>query len=202
MWTTLRMLFAGGLIVATSCSVAQERRRPPDPDLMARLSYHSSMVVRDGNVRRVCIAVSHDGEYRIMRSLNNGPTQRLHGKMPKEEFSQLSKLLGAAEFRKLSGYHGGLVRQESETFAAEIPAGDQAHDDGSSEWPEHEEWRSQWLNGDGENPFPVPVARVVDWLQRFQPNDGKAFDYAEYPDVCPSTGLRLLQPSVAENSQP
>jgi hypothetical protein len=70
----------------------------------------------------LCIAVSRDGEYRIVRSTGLGqPTERLLGKMPKEEF---------------------------------------------------------------------------------KPKDGNTFENSDYPDVCPSGGLRLLQPSVAENSQP
>jgi len=59
-----------------------------------------------------------------------------------------------------------------------------------------------WLHGDGENPFPASVSQLVDWLQRFQPKDGKSSDYIEFPDVCPARGLRLLQPSVAEKSRP
>jgi hypothetical protein len=55
------------------------------------------------------------------------------------------------------------------------------------------------LNGDGENPFPASVSSVVDWIKRFEPKGGKMFEYADYPDVCPTGGLRLLQPSVAEN---
>lgn len=47
----------------------------------------------------------------------------------------------------------------------------------------------QWLNPDREG-------------QRFQPNDGKSFDYAEYTDVCPTGGRRPLQPAIAENSHP
>lgn len=126
--------------------------------------------------------------------------ERLHGKMPKEELDQLSKLLEAADFRKLSGYHGGLVRQEAETFAAEIPAADRSHAD--QKWPQPEAWRLQWLNGDRQNPFPPSVLKVVDWLEDFQPKDGKNFEYSDYPDVCPGGGLRFLQPSVADNSHP
>jgi hypothetical protein len=196
------LLTAAILLVAFS-AIAQERYRPPDPDLMARLSYDNSGVVQHGNLRHVCIAISRDGEYRIVRSLPLIPTERLHGKMPKEEFSQLAKLLGASEFRNLSGDHGSLILQESERFAAEIPLGDRGREAGAREWPEHEAaWHLQWLNADGESPFPASVSKLVDWLQGFQPKDAKSFEYAEYPDVCPAGGLRLLQPSVAENSHP
>ncbi len=193
------LLTAATLLLASS-SIAQERYHPPDPDLMARLSYDNSGMVRQGNLRHVCAAISRNGDYRIVRSLDNGQTQRLHGKMPKEELRQLTKLLGAADFRRLSGDHGGLIRQEAKSFAAEIPLRD--GQDAAGNWVEHEVWRMQWLNPDGESPFPASVSKLVDWLQGFQPKEGKSFEDAEYPDVCPVGGLRLLQPSEAQNSHP
>jgi hypothetical protein len=51
----------------------------------------------------VCVAVARDGDYRIVRSLDNDLTQRLHGKMPKEELRQLTNLLEAAELRNSRG---------------------------------------------------------------------------------------------------
>jgi hypothetical protein len=94
--------------------------------------------MRQGDVHHVCVAVSRNGDYRIVRSLDNGQTQSVHGKMPKEELRQLTNLLEAAELRKLSGYHGGLIRQESESFAAEIPLRDGWHEDKAGNWVEHE----------------------------------------------------------------
>lgn len=196
-----KMLLTTALLFDAPISIAQERYHSPDPDVMARLSYDNSGVVQQGNVRHVCIAVSRDGEYRIVRLTAVGQTERLHGKMPKEEFNELSKLLGATEFRSLSGYHGGLVRQDAEAFGVEIPVGNRSHLDGARQWPAPA-WRLQWLNGDGGNPFPASVSKLVDWIKRFQPKDGNTFEYADYPDVCPIVGLRFLQPSVAENSHP
>jgi hypothetical protein len=196
-----KTLFTAAILLVASSSIAQEQYHSPDPDLRARLSYDNSVMVQ-GSERHVCVAVSRDGDYRIVRLLDDGQTQRLHGKMTKEDFRQLTKLLEAAEFRNLSGDHGGLIRQESERFAAEILLGDRWREDGARKWLEHEAWRLQWLNADGESPFPASVSRLVDWLRRFQPKDGKSFEYAEYPDVCPAGGLRLLQPAVAENSHP
>ena len=196
-----KVLLTTALLLAAPISIAQERYHSPDPDVMARLSYDNSGVVQQGNVRNVCIAVSRDGEYRIVRLTAVGQTERLHGKMPKEEFNQLSKLLGATEFRGLSGYHGGLVRQEAETFGVEIPAGNRSHLDGARQSPAPA-WRLQWMNGDGGNPFPASVSKLVDWIKRFQPKDGNTFEYTDYPDVCPIVGLRFVQPSVAENSHP
>jgi hypothetical protein len=124
--------------------------------------------------------------------LNDGQMQRLHGKLPDEQLGQLKKLISDSDFRLLSGSHGGLVRKEAESFGAEIfrnprPNGTQ---------------HVQWLNPDGQGPFPGPVVQVVAWLKRLDPKDGKPFVYAEFPQVCPSMGLRLLQPLTAENSHP
>lgn len=168
---------------------AQEVYHADDTDLLARLSYDSSPVVHGEDVRQVCIAVSRDGAYRITRSLTTGEMQRMKGKVPQEQLQQLRTLLKSAEFRALPASHGGLIRQDSESFAAEIPRKDRAQ-------------RLQWLNADGESPFPAPLAKVVDWLKHFEPQDAQTYDYAEYPDVCPSGGLRLIQPSVARNGRP
>lgn len=173
-----------------------------DSALLARLSYERSGVVQADEVRHVCVAVTRDGEYRIVRSRPVGPTSRLHGTMSKEQLQQLTKLLESAEFRALSGDHGGLIRQDAESFRAEIPGPMRDHADGTRQWIERDVWRLQWLNADGESPFPGSVAKVVDWLRQFQPTGGKTFSYAEFPDVCPSSGLRLLQPTVAGNQRP
>jgi hypothetical protein len=191
-----KTLLAAAILFVASGSIAQELNHSTDAELMARLSYDNSGVVQRGDVRHECVAVSQSGDYRIVRTLDDGQTWRLHGKMAKEEFRQLIELLRADDFRNLPGNHGGLVREEAERFAAEIPLGDRSHGD------ENKTWRLAWLNADGENPFPASVSKLVDWLQRFQPKDGKSFEYADYPDVCPAVGLRLLQPSVAENLEP
>jgi hypothetical protein len=179
----------------------QEVNRQSDSDLLARLSFERSWMAQEGGVRHVCVAVSRDGDYRIVRTDYFGQTLRLHGKS-KEQFQQLAKLLEAAEFRALSGNRVGVIRQDAESFGAEIPGPMREHADGTPPWPERDVWRLQWLNADGERPFPGAVAKVVDWLQQFQTKGGKAFEYAEFPDVCPSRGFQLVQPTVAENEHP
>ncbi len=184
------LLIAGSLLISSGLW-AQEVYRPPDPDLLAKLSYDISTIVKEAGVQHVCLAVSRGEEYRIVRLFSDGTTQRLHGKLTKQQFEQLKSLLGSADFRVLSGSHVGLIRRDSQSFAAEISKSEWRREDG--------EQKLQWLDGDGENPFPGSVANVVDWLKHFEPKDGKLFEYADYPDVCPSGGLRLLQPSVATN---
>ena len=198
-----KTLLIAAILLVASVSIAQEATPSADAALRARFSYDNSGFAQPGSVMHVCFAVSKDGDYRIVRSLDDGQTQRLHGNMPKEDFRQLTNLLEAADFRDLSGNGGGLVRQEAETFAAEIAVSGRWHDDGhGTKWLEPESWRLRWLNADGEEPFPSPVANVVDWLKRFEPKHAKRFENTEFPDVCPSGGLRLVQPSISENLRP
>jgi hypothetical protein len=192
-----KCLIAVVILLVAHSALAQEPYRSSDPDLMVRFSYDNFGIVSREDVAHMCMAVSRKGDYRTVRILDKGQTERLSGKLSREEFTQLSRLLRAPEFRSLSGVHGGLLRQEAERFAAEIPSDDFWRED-----LEQDAWRLSWLDADGESPFPESVSKVVVWLQHFQPKNGKSFEYTEYPDVCPKGGLRLLQPSVAENSRP
>lgn len=202
MRTCARALLSLSFVVVPLVVWAQEPARSETPDVLARLSYQSSPAVQRDGVEHVCLAVSRDREYRIVRLVRDKPMQRLQGTLSKEQFEELSKLLESLKFRGLPENHGGLIRQDAESFAVEIPLGDRQRADGTRVWIEPEARRLQWLNADGESPFPDSMAKIVDWLQRFQPKNGKEFEYAEFPDVCPSVGLSLVQPTVAENQKP
>jgi len=197
-----RALLTSSILLIPFGVWGQKAAQSEKSDLLARLSYETSVVTQRDGVRQVCLAVSQDREYRIMRLENNGQTQRLHGTLTKEQFEQLTKLLDSPKFRTLSGNHGGLIRQDAESFAAEIPLTGKEQPGGIPLGSVPQARRFQWLNPDGESPFPDSVAKIVDWLQQFQPKDGKEFEYAEFPNVCPAGGLRLVQPAVAENQRP
>ena len=196
------MLLAAILLVA-SVSIALEGKPSAEDAMLARLSYDNSGFPQPGSVMHVCFTVSKSGDYRIVRSWDNRPTQRVHGNLPQEELRQFTNLLESAAFRNLSGNGSSLVRHEAERFAAEIAAGGRWHDDGhGTKWFEPESRRLQWLNADGESPFPGPVAKVVDWLKRFEPRNARRFERTEFPDVCPSAGVRPVQPSITKNLRP
>jgi hypothetical protein len=89
----------------------------------------------------------------------------------------------------VKGSHGGLIRQRSQNFRAEVLL-----NDGTTQ-------RLQWLTTD-EDPFPGPIEKVVNWLRDFQASSGESFDQAEFSDVCPSVGLSRVQPTLAENQRP
>jgi hypothetical protein len=197
-----RLLLAASFIFISLAMWGQQADRFNDAGLLARLAYESSPVVQRGTIRQICIAITRDGEYRIVRSTVDKPTEFLRGQMPQKQFERLKGLLTAPKFRSQSSRSGALIRQESESFRVEILGKTREHADGTQEWLESETWRLQWLNADDADPFPAPIAKVVDWLQRFEPKDGKAFEYTEFPDVCPAGGLRLVQPAVADNHRP
>ena len=167
---------------------AQPPNRPHDADLFARLSYSNTGYIPSEGVRHLCVALSRDGDYRLVRTLSGARIQRLEGKIPEQQFRQLRMWLRSEEFRQFSGNHGGLILKHAETFGAEIAAPD------SEDGP----LRLHWMNADGENPFPTPVAKVVDWLKHFEPKSGTSFGNAEDSDVCPSAGLRPIEPVVSE----
>ena len=198
-----KTLLTAAILLVVTISVAQERYDSAHPELMARLFYEYSGVAPRGRMQHLCLAVSPNGDYRIVRLSVKGHTQRLHGKMTTDQFRELTTLLEAADFRSLSGDRGGgMLHQQAERFSAEIPLRDRWPADGAPNPLEPEAWRLQWLNPDGESPFPPSVSKLVDWLRRFQPQDGRPFEYTEYPDVCPSGRLLFVQPSVADNSHP
>lgn len=169
------------------------------PKVLARLSYDNSAMSQREGVRHVCVMVSADGWYRFVRAMDHEHTLRAQGKLPVEEFQQLKKSLDSRAFRKLPRSDGGLILQDAEIFAAELPGN--VEFEGMDHTLSDNTQRVRWLNADGENPFPAAIASVVDWLKRFEPKDGKAFEYAEFQDVCPTAGLSLVQPSVAGNRQ-
>jgi|SRR5579872_171927 len=179
------------IFLATSIHLKAQQVWPihQDPALLARLSYDSSPVTRRQGVSHVCIAISLSGDYRIVRSLDDKEAEWRQGKIPEGQFRRLKSLLESDQLRNITGYHGGLVVQDFESFGAEIAI---------PEWDgKTTTKRLQWLDAEGANPFPEAVSKVVTWLKRFEPAYATPFDRAEYPNVCPSERLRLLEPSIA-----
>ena len=181
---------------------AQQRYRSEDPDLLVRLSYE-----RSPSRQRICISVSQDGDYRIASSGNALPDPiRLKGKMDDDQLLRLKKMLAGSALRSLPPSNPGMIRDHAENFRAEIsriefpPAFKlQSTPSGRPRSAPGPLRRLQWLNADDENPFPAPIAKLVDWMESFKPKNAKPFDYSEFSDVCPSVGLSFVQPSIAAN---
>jgi hypothetical protein len=203
-----KLLLTALLLLCGICLYSQSKRDANSGEILARLSYKESGTFKcclkeppaDGKFKlfipaidqtNICIAVSETGDYRVAMILDGTP-QRLEGKMPDDKLQQLKTLLSSSDFRSLSGDHGALLRQDAETFAAEISRSNAA---GVAR-----KQRVQWLNPDNNNPFPGSVLKVISWLKDFRPQGGKQLIYSEFSDVCPSRGFQLLQPSVATDS--
>lgn len=152
----------------------------------ARFSYVNGSISQGFGAQSICLAVSSDGEYRFVRLGSRG----MQGKMSEEDFKKFKVLIEGEDFRSLRGNFSGLIRKDSDSFAAEIP------------WLAWEgngrTQRIHWLNADGLMPFPVSVGKIIDLMRNFNAKGSRSLDYADYPDVCPSGGLRYVQPSVAQ----
>jgi hypothetical protein len=189
--------FMTAVLTASLPLYGQQQQGLSDPNLLAKLSFDSSGVVESQGIEHICMAVSRDGAYRMIRrpvrdSLSSDParlTERIQGAMSEQQLQQLKTLLDSSELRSLSGSHSGIIRQSAQTFGAEIPISDKQVSDGVL--------HLQWVDGDGKSPFPPPVNKIVVWLHHFEPVNAKPLANLEVQDVCPSVGLERLQPSVA-----
>src|SRR5260370_8247695 len=93
-----KTLLIAAILLVASVSIAQGATPSADAALMARLSYDNSGFAQPGRVMHRCFAVSMDGHYRIVRSLDAGTPQRLLGHFPTIEFPHVSLLLVSTAF--------------------------------------------------------------------------------------------------------
>ena len=205
----MRHLLLVAVALWTGAVWAQESYHSPDPDLLVRLSYKSSLMASD-SIRQICIEVSQQGDYRILSSMSeaDGPSG-LEGKMSQDQLQALKTLLAESAFRSLAGNHAGIIRNYAERFVAEVsrvdlPAAFQVGPEtpsGSPSKPGPPRWL-QWLNADGENPFPAPMAKIIRWMKAFETKNPKQLEDPELANVCPSVGLSFVDPSMATNQRP
>lgn len=200
-----RSMFATAIFLAASAvCFAQQENQSADPTLLVRVSYASSYGVQ------ICASISQDGDFRIL-SLRDSLTNPvlLKGKMGDYQLLRLKRTLAGLERRPLLPSRADIIRDHAERFAAEIsriefppkfklldaPASRPATPPGSPH-------RVQWLNPDNQNPFPAPIANLIDWMRGFQSKDADLADNSASFQVCPSVGLSYVQPSIATNTQP
>jgi len=178
-----------GTLVA-SPSFAQNNGTNDENALVARLSYSSTWFVSADQKTspRICFAVFKDGRYRMLRRSPDGRTQRVQGVIVPEELGQIEAMLKSPGFRALAGQRGGVVREGSETFIAEVPR-------------EVGVQRVLWMNPDREEPFPKPAAEVIDWLQSFEPTHAETLLETEFSNICPQLGPGV-RPVLADNLAP
>lgn len=206
-------LFFSVFLLTVAVAWAQQPYQALGPDLLVRLSYES------WPGQQICISVNQDGDYRVIAP-RLADALRLKGKMTDDQLLRLKKMLAADAFRSLSSNDAGMIRDHAESFRAEVwrvemppafrlenvPTGHPRMLPGPPR-------RMHWLSADDENPFPAPIAELIDWMENFKPKpsdwvenfkrkNAKPFDYPESSDVCPSVGFSLVQPSIAANGHP
>jgi hypothetical protein len=149
---------------------------------LVRLSFNTSP--QHELASSICLAVSDNGHYRMLRPGAFG-TEMLEGKMSEKQLQRLNALLENPEFQKIRGNSGGIIRSTWQSFGAEI-------------FRDNHRQRVQWLDAEDTQPFPESVRRVIDWLLDFEPVHSKPFSYTEFPEVCPSGGMRPAQPLASK----
>ena len=151
-------------------------------NLLARLSYDTTYVTEERgqpHFSRICFEVYRDGRYRISR-MALGRTENLRGTLSEEQVSQVASLLKKVDFDSKGG---GIVRQGSETFVAEIVRGGQTA-------------RFIWVDPDHHRPFPEAAESVILWLQEFRAQGATALTAPEAStmQICPRMSDRPVQP--------
>jgi hypothetical protein len=155
-------------------------------NLLARLSYDSTYVTDERgqphfsqNFSRICFEVYRDGRYRISR-MALGRTENLRGTLSEEQLSNVGSFLKKVDFDSKGG---GIVRQGSETFVAEIVRGGQTV-------------RFIWVDPDHHRPFPAAAESVIRWLQEFKAQGATALTAPESStmQICPRMSDRPVQP--------
>jgi hypothetical protein len=155
------LVFVGLLSI---CATAQ---RPPEPqansEFTTRFSYENTWNVsyrhtwdglgRSGELRRLCFAFAPDGEYRILRQQkNSGPVEAFQGTLGKSRLERLQRILNSDSFLNLRGNGPGVLLNGAEAFVANILRQGRVQ-------------RIVWANRDGRNPFPGPIAGLMEWMR-------------------------------------
>jgi len=164
----------------------QSNEQTPN-NLLARPSYDSTYVTEErgqphfsGDFSRICFEVYRDGRYRTS-TMALGRTENLRGNLSEEQVSQVASLLKKVDFDSKGG---GIVRQGSETFVAEIVRGGQTA-------------RFIWVDPDHHRPFPDAAESVIRWLQEFKAQGATALTAPESSmmQICPRMSDRPVQPA-------
>jgi hypothetical protein len=101
-------------------------------------------------------------------------TETLQGELSRSEMGTLARLL-----RRLNAEQrpGGIIRQGSQSFIAEIARGQKTT-------------RFSWVDPDHERPFPDSAGDVIDWLQGFTALGSSPLTLNELGEkpICPAGG--------------
>jgi hypothetical protein len=198
-----RMIAVVGLVVGIGGSIvnaveaqsnAPQSNRAPSTEenpknLLARLSYDSTYVAEERGLPhfpRICFEIYRDGRYRVSR-VRLGGAENLGGTLSQEQVSHVANLLKKVDFENKGG---GIVRQGSETFVAEIMRDCRTA-------------RYIWVDPDHHRPFPESAESVIRWLQAFKAQGASALTAPELSmmQICPRMSENPLQPVAAEGTE-
>jgi hypothetical protein len=169
-------------------AVAQEgkeqHREARQITLLTRVAFQSNLPVSlgDSGFTQVCIALTQDGQFSLVRRRTTGIRESLTGSLKPDEQKVFYELLAKARQEDSTG--GFLLRHDAQLVRLEVAASASTT-------------RRSWVSASDEGiDFPSSVQNVVNWLQRFEAADAKPVDLV--PDqVCPGGELKPLQPSRA-----
>jgi hypothetical protein len=174
-------------VILQNCLAAQTG--PPNGqkpnNLLARLSYNSSYLA-DGREQqhspRICFELYRSGRYRMSR-MTKATTENLGGVLSQDQLSLVTKMLKRLDFDS-SG--GGIIRQGSESFAAEIVRGDQTT-------------HYVWVDPDHQRPFPDSAVSIINWLQGLTAQGASPLTVPELSTdpICPRISDKPVQPVAA-----
>lgn len=164
--------------------------RLSDLDVLTRIAYRNTFLIKGQNLHQACFALYRDGYFQLLRIKHNGAREDLQGYLQQREMTPVIDMLKKIEFGKSIG---GAVMGDSEVFMADVATDDNLV-------------RHAWLDPDGRRPMPESATAVVSWLQNFKPKSASRFVPGEMSFVCPGpqweTLPESLQPATLDRSTP
>jgi hypothetical protein len=168
---------------------AQANEQSPDA-LVARLSYQSTYGV-DWRLQqaspRICFALYRSAHYRMLR-LNEQGAETLQGTLSENEVGSLGTMLRRIDSENSPG---GIIRQGSESFIAEVSHGRRTV-------------RFLWVDPDHTRPFPDSAVNLVSWLQDFQALGSSPLSLKELGEepICPTAAKNPFRPLITKFQGP
>jgi hypothetical protein len=168
-------------LLFSGAGLAQMKNRASEAQLVTRIAYRSTYGAdwREQGSPQVCFALYRDRYYRLSKLTENG-IEAFQGTISKRQFFEIAEMLKHLVQKR----ENGIILQGSESLIVDFT--------GKSD-------RYTWVDADHQNPFPKPVANIVDWLQGFKTRGAAPFTLRELSDepICPPASEKPLQPTIA-----
>jgi hypothetical protein len=187
-------LVLAGVVLCIPAAAQNPPKSPASSEFTTRFSYENTWNVsyrhtwdglgRSGELRRLCFAFAPDSEYRILRQQkNSGPVEAFQGTLGKNRMDRLQQMLNSSSFRNLRGNGPGVLLNGAEAFVASILRQGRVQ-------------RIVWANRDGRDPFPSPIAGIMEWMRTLDVKDAQPIP-PDVRSVCPIAPQPVLPSSLA-----